>query len=207
MVALYVFLAPVPSYLTGNVDAILSYDVLRADCFYAGFFLAASVSIVMLYVRPSKVLLLAGAVSCMVPLLVSYAWTITQERYFGVLLATVTVPITYLSYNPWVDRFGALLAILVGAMFFTYTVRTTGRRALSVLRFFEGCSLAVIPLPLGVALFDGYEVSQPIASQLLPIPTNLEALYILSAFLAVVVYLEFGLARRDSPVATGPITS
>lgn len=192
---LFPFISALPeSVRLSGVQAIYSYDVLRADALYIGFYSGALLAIVLLLVRPSRWLILTGTACCMVPLCMSYAWTITQESYFTVLLATVAVPTTRFAFNPWVDRFAVGLVLLAGVMPALYTLRE-GHGWLSLLRFLEGCSLAVFPLPLGVYLFDHSEITQPVASQILSFPTNVELLYGIAIFLVVAGLVELLMYR------------
>jgi len=191
VVVLYVFLSPVPvTVRLSGIPAVYSYDVLRADALFLGFYLGAFIALALLARHPSRWTVATGSLCCWIPLLMSFAWTITQERYFSDLLAVVAIPITFFSYNPWVDRLGMGLAVLAGAMPSLFTIRTSRSGSLALLRFLEGSALAVFPLPLGVYLFDHNEINQPVASQVLPFPSNNDLLCAAGALLVVAACLE-----------------
>jgi hypothetical protein len=194
LIGLYVFLMPIPnSVRLGGISSIYAYDVLRADALFLGFYSGAFMAVALIIRRPSMWTVVTGALCCWIPLLMSYAWTITEERDFGGLLAVVAIPTTYLSFNPWVDRLGAGLAVLAGLMLALYTLRSRRGTWLPLFRFVEGSVLAIIQLPLGVDLFDHHEVNQPVASQILSFPSNVEMLYGAGAFLVVAACLEIWL--------------
>lgn len=189
-IALYVFLAPVPAFVSAEcLSKVLSYDVFRADALWAGCYSGAMLAMVMMVRCPSRITAVAGTVCCWVPLLISYAWTVSVERYFGVLLATITIPTTYLSFNPWVDRLDVGLVVLAGAIPACYIARRASFvRVLTV--FFDFALLAIVPLVLGVRLFDYAEINQPVASRILSVPTNEQLLLFASAYLAAAALLE-----------------
>ncbi len=194
--ALWIFLAPVPAFVRAQgLNMVLSYDVFRADALWVGCYSGAVVALVIEIRNPSRVVAVAGAVCCWAPLLISYTWTISVERYFGVLLATIAIPTTYLSFNPWIDRLDVGLVVLAGAIPACHLARRISVvRLLTV--FFDFALLAIVPLVLGVRLFDYAEINQPVASQILSVPTNEELLLFSSAYLAAAALLELLLRLR-----------
>jgi hypothetical protein len=103
--AVYVFFRSIPESVRFSSIAAI-YDVLRADMLHLGFYSGALLATILLIFRPSNLTLVSGTLCCWIPPLMTYAWTITQERYFGDLLAVVAVPTIYLSFDPWVDILG-----------------------------------------------------------------------------------------------------
>jgi len=149
--AVAAWLSPPSAATLAYYPAMVSYNTLRASVFVGSFYASVSIAIALLYLRPSKTTAIVGLATSSTFINLVYLWTAAHVATFQWLVWAAWSPTNGIGFYAldWLTVGMVSLAALIAFMAW---IRNGALRA--ALRALEVASLAILPLPTYILLFD-----------------------------------------------------
>ena len=190
---------PTSSTLIYN-SSITSFNVLRANVFVGSFFASATIAIVLLCLKPSRLTAVVGLAVGFAFLNLIYLWTAARITAFQWLVWAAWSPNNEIGFYAldW------LTVGMVGLTALIAFVAWTSNGALhATLRALEVASLGILPLPTYILIFDYGEFYLHVANVGPAWLTNQDLLVGTAAALASTSFVDYLVHRERSRRAVG----